>query len=411
MQQFLKLVRRLVYPAAVLLLVWAGYQVIASPYISDSGGKILVVYDGESTVRNCDEPLTPDRENDSEEALAGFCDAMPKHGQEDLLNLHAELHDTSEGKAARVYQQLASRVASGGVLGVVSFLASPDSPPVIRFCRTMQIPLLLAVAANDDLLAPAEDTRGIVFRMMPTNGRQARNIADWMRKHFRDRKPPLRVAVFHEPNSFGEFLHRQLMHELLPDTANKDVMTYNYEVTAQMEFADLMPQLWCGKIDLAIYLGFKPRALDLLNKLKWYRADVDQVSCPTQDSSGSFKKLTVLLSSGGYQEDLNDTDKYAFPFDVFAMLPTSPAGTKDVSSPAPKLKQTNQETEYFEYGHDSYTLLERLAAQKFRIPSQPMEHSETGHSYSFDESGELAPADKNKYQAYALASSPAGGKP
>src|ERR1039457_7346219 len=74
MQQLLNWMRRLVYPVAIILLLWAGYQVIASPYISESNGKILAVYDGDSTVQNCieEETVTPDKENVSEEALAGL---------------------------------------------------------------------------------------------------------------------------------------------------------------------------------------------------------------------------------------------------------------------------------------------------------------------------------------------------
>ena len=55
----------------------------------------------------------------------------------------------------------------------------------------------------------------------------------------------LPTALFHEPNSFGEFLHRQLTHELQPQVRAKKVVLYNFEVTDQVEFADLMPQLWC----------------------------------------------------------------------------------------------------------------------------------------------------------------------
>src|ERR1035441_3888290 len=93
MQQLLNWMRRLVYPAAIILLLWAGYQAIASPYISESNGKIVAVYDGDSTVQNCieEETVTPDKENVSEEALAGFCRAVlvAKHGPEvDLLNIH-----------------------------------------------------------------------------------------------------------------------------------------------------------------------------------------------------------------------------------------------------------------------------------------------------------------------------------
>ena len=403
MQEILNWARRLVYPAAICLLLWAGWQVLFSPYISDSNGKILAVYDGDSTVQDCTEAahMTPDKENISEQALGGFCAAwraVPKARPEvDLVNVHNEVIDQVESKTTKMYQQLASRVALGPVAGVVSLLTSPDSPPVVRFCRTMQIPLLLAVAANDDLMAPAEDTSGLVFRMMPTNGRQAADMATWLGQ--RAHGPPLRVAAFHEPNAFGEFLQRQLNHELRPKTRNKEIALSNFEVTEQLEFADLMPELWCEKFDMIVYLGFAPRAMDLLNKLRWYRAD-DQVTCPSKDV---FQKLTVLLSSGAYNDELNDREKYAFPFEVFAMLPTHPV--KEAKPGGPATSQDDDETAASEYGYDSYALLETLAAEKFKIPSQPMGTSKTGHDYHFDKDGELMPAEKNHYQAYLLASS------
>jgi hypothetical protein len=403
MQEILNLARRLVYPAAICFLLWAGWQVLFRPYISDSSGKIIAVYDGDTTVQDCTEAehITPDKENLSEEALAGFCaawSALPKARPEvDLVNVHNEVDDQVESKTTKMYQQLASRVALGPVAGVISLLASPDSPPVVRFCRTMQIPLLLAVAANDDLMAPAEDTSGLVFRMMPTNGRQAADMATWLGQ--RAHGPPLRVAAFHEPNAFGEFLQRQLNHELRPKTRNKEIALSNFEVTEQLEFADLMPELWCEKFDMIVYLGFAPRAMDLLNKLRWYRAD-DQVTCPSKDV---FQKLTVLLSSGAYNDELNDREKYAFPFEVFAMLPTHPV--KEAKPGGPATSQDDDETAASEYGYDSYALLETLAAEKFKIPSQPMGTSKTGHDYHFDKDGELMPAEKNHYQAYLLASS------
>ena len=242
MQEILNWARRLVYPAAIVLLLWAGYRIIASPYISQSDGEILAVYDGDSTVQNCGEDMTPDKESVSEEALAGFCRALrelPKPGPAvDLVNIHDEANYRSDQRTGKIYQQLASRAARGSVTAVISFLPSPDSPPVVRFCRTMQIPLLLAVAANDDLMAPAEDTSGIVFRMMPTNGRQALDMATWLGKQVH--RQPLRMAVFHEPNTFGEFLQRQLNHELQPKTRSKEVVLFNFEVTDQLQFADLM---------------------------------------------------------------------------------------------------------------------------------------------------------------------------
>jgi hypothetical protein len=213
MQRLVTLMRRLTYPTAALLLLWAGYQIIASPYISQKSGRILAVYDGDLDVQNCDDDINPDNENHSEEALAGFYKAVRGASKDkskvELLNVHTGAYGQTDPRSSRIYRQLVSRVARGSLLGILSFLTSPDSPPVVRFCRTMQVPLLLVVAANDDLMAPAEDTRGIVFRMMPTNGRQAIDMADWLRKQLHPHQV-FRAVLFHEPNSFGEFLQRRL---------------------------------------------------------------------------------------------------------------------------------------------------------------------------------------------------------
>ena len=133
MQELLYWMRRLVYPAAIALLLWAGYLIVGSPYISESDGKILAVYDGDSTVPDCKEAehMTPDKENPSEEALAGFCGAvraLSKPGHEvDLLNIHEEVNDPLDPKAAKIYRQLASRVADGSANGL-NF--SPFAVPV-----------------------------------------------------------------------------------------------------------------------------------------------------------------------------------------------------------------------------------------------------------------------------------------
>jgi hypothetical protein len=414
MQRLVKLMRRLAYPTVALLLLWAGYQIIASPYISQKSGKILAVYDGDSDVQNCDEDINPDNENHSEEALAGFCRAVRAASKDsskvELLNVHTGTNGQTDPRSSRIYQQLASKAARGSLLGIISFLTSPDSPPVVRFCRTMQVPLLLVVAANDDLMAPAEDTRGIVFRMMPTNGRQAIDMADWLRKQLHPHQV-FRVVLFHEPNSFGEFLQRRLTQELQQQVRHKDLIIYNLEVTEQLEFADLMPQLWCREIDQIVYLGFPGRALDLLNTLTSYKADRNQIPCDAHNRSRTFDTLQVLLSSGAYQDELNDSAKYAFRFNVFAMLPTRLNRNPDTNLTAPTSGQDDEESQDSEYGYDSYTLLERLANERFKNPSQPIEPPKTAHEFRFDENGELIPANKNKYQAYWLASSPAARQP
>lgn len=408
MQQLLKWMRSLVYPAAVILLVWAGFKIITSPYISESTGDILVVYNGGSGTQDCD-TITTQNENESLEALAGLCEAKKSHDHPavDLLNIGGQDHDESGVNASRVYQLLAARVARGPVLGVISLLTSPDSRPIVRFCRTMQIPLLLAIAANDDLMWPTEDTGGIVFRMVPTNGWQVVNLATWIQGRIQPVQPgqpriPLRMAVFHEPNSFGEFLQRRLALKL-QQLEKKNIVIYPFEVTEHLEFADLMSQLYCMKLDLVVYLGFAPGATDLLNRLSIYKADPKDVSCDIKGRSLSFDDIKVVLASGAYREYLDNTDQYKFRFPVFAMLPTQPA---------PLPGQPDKPVTRSDYGYDSYTLMGRLAAQGhhkgggddlYKILSQPIEHPKTGHIYVFDEHGELTGSkDENMYHPYQL---------
>ncbi len=402
--------RHLVYPVAGIFLLWAGYQVLADTYISDNNGQILVVYNADTALQDCSS-LTADVENLSEQALAGVCQAyrdQQKQGRAptlQFLNVHDSVEDGQTLNAGGVYEQLSARVAHGSLLGIVSVLTSPDSQPVVRFCRSMQIPLLLALAANNDLLSPVEDTNGLVFRMMPTNREQALDIAMWLQK-----RKFARVALFHEPNSFGEYLHRQVNNNL--KTADYSPVVYQFEVREQMEFADLMPQLLCDRIDAIVYLGFASRATDLIDKLKWYQGDKSNKRCEAK--SQSFDGLAVLLSSGAYQEDFNDEDKFKFPFTAYAMLPTKPFQVR--SSNADRRHPITDVTELasaMQYGYDSYRLMSRLAGTAKgkgsdalrQIFSDPPLDSRTGHDYQFDDRGELKPVDKNKYQVYRLASS------
>lgn len=419
MQQLLKWIRHLLYPAALILLVWAAYKVIASPYTSESKGNILVVYNGDSAGEQC-KNLMVDMENESQEALAGLCEAEKNQGGPavDLLTIGARDRDRSDMDASKVYQQLATQIAGGTVLGVISLLPSPDSVPIVRFCRTMGIPLLLAIAANDDLMGPAEDTAGIVFRMVPTNGMQAKNIATWIGEQV-PHSGPLRVAVFHEPNSFGEFLERHLTLELKQQLKEREkVLTFQFEVNDHLEFTDLLPQLWCENLDAVVYLGFAPRATDLLNKLIWFRADKDQIRCRSKDDVRSFDNLSVVLASAAYREDLNDPAEYPFPFRVFAMLPTQSTKTNEPGAAAnegnPDHQAQVRPVTFSDYGYDSYNLMKLLAAQNqrkgggndlFKILSQRSDHTKTGHTYVFGPSGELSPEAENMYQAYRLRSS------
>ena len=109
MQQILNWMRRLVYPTAIVFLLWAGYQVVASPNVSQSDGRILAVYDSESTVPDCDKArdMTPDNENISASALIGLCRAARTsagHGPEvALVNIHDALDHPLELRTTKIF--------------------------------------------------------------------------------------------------------------------------------------------------------------------------------------------------------------------------------------------------------------------------------------------------------------------
>jgi len=424
MRQFVRWMRHLLYPAAALLLLWAGYQVFRNAFISDSSGRILVVYNADNDIPNlvdCSR-LAVDDENLAEQALIGVCNAYhdPKgsHPAIDLLNIHESLDSAGKVDAGKLYGLLSAKLAHGAFLGAISLLTSPDSLPVVRFFRTMQVPLLLTIAANDELLSPAEDTTGVVFRMMPTNSEQARDIAKWIQdKGYR------RIALFHEPNSFGEYLFRQVDKDLQMDQSDPsgkagpvDRKLFKYEVREHMEFADIMPELWCDDLDALVYLGFAPRAVELMNKLRSPGQDLTHTNCPVQhslphpkrDQEKPFQHLSVLLSSGAYDKDLSDGGKYAFQFQVAAMLSNHPASGLLTESP--------NETLISQYGYDAYKLMTRVSAMDGGRSSDALQatlssgpdDSRTGHLYRFDKFGELQKDVKdgrNQYRVYSLVSS------
>jgi hypothetical protein len=158
--------------------------------------------------------------------------------------------------------------------------------------------------------------------------------------------------------------------------------------------------------------------MDLINKLKWYHADPSSTSCDAGRSSPekprSFDRLTVLLSSGAYQEDLDDKNKFHFRFGAYAMLATKPVSVGIVTNDhRHQTSDVNEVVSEIQYGYDAYKLMAHLASSgkakgsgslRTILSSQPLD-SKTGHKYDFDERGELVPVDKNRYQVYWLASS------
>ena len=126
MQQLLQWMRHLVYPAAAIFLLWAGYQVLADTYISDAAGKILVVYNADRPLNDTAlaDPnlpdclkLTPDMENPSELALLGVCQAFMDQKKQgpaiELLNLHDSMIGEKGLNSGKVYEQLSAKVAHG----------------------------------------------------------------------------------------------------------------------------------------------------------------------------------------------------------------------------------------------------------------------------------------------------------
>jgi hypothetical protein len=279
----------------------------------------------------------------------------------------------------------------------------------VRFFRTLRVPLVVAVAANDDLLEPRNGTEGLVFRIVPTNGVQASNIYEWVRttgdlamKLPKDK--PRHIAIFYEGNSFGTFLQQEFLKRLDPQNKEDnngetpEIITYNYLVNDHTEFSTLLPELRCNHTDLIAYFGYFPRSLELLNKLKSYPAPRSSAKACNDDPDGhDHTFVPVLLSDGAYQRELENLDKYQFPFPIWAALPTVPDSKHDLG---------------YKYGYDAYTLVTRIRNSTSNPLSRPalfkilqfQEGKATHHEFAFDRSGELVNVPQNKYKLHLLKS-------
>jgi len=215
---------------------------------------------------------------------------------------------------------------------------------------------------------------------------------------------PRHIAIFYEGNSFGTFLQQEFLKNLNPQDkednngVTPEIITYNYSVNEHTEFATLLPELRCNHTDLIAYFGYFPRSLELLNKLKSYPPPkTSPKACNDHADGHDHSFVPVLLSDGAYQRELENLDKYQFPFPIWAALPTVPDLKHDLG---------------YKYGYDAYTLVTRIRNSTSNPLSRPAlidilqfhEGAATQHEFTFDRFGELVNVPQNKYKLHLLKS-------
>jgi len=341
----------------VVLLIAVGVEFASVHYVADRDGAVLVVINSASPT------------DFSKQVLDGVAKAqnvleLRRLPAPTTVTVDIKTVDTNAQNGSAYYHTcrvLAKEIARHRVLGVISSCTSLTEKPVIEICRSLKIPLLIAVASNDQLLSA--NTAGIVFRLLPNNSEQVREIALWASKY-------QAVAVFHESNDYGDFLFDRLAAQMQREGRRY----YSFPVSQYTEFATLLPNLRTYQLDSCVFLGYSTRAADLLDKME-----------------RSGLKLPILLSDGSFSVDLQSAIRnYSFP--VSLCFPTDP-GMNGVG-----LKG------FGTYGYDGYLLLSRLrreapsrhrplASDAFRVIAGEGSQGGTDagnplHGYSFDAVGE-----------------------
>lgn len=209
------------------------------------------------------------------------------------------------------------------VRAVISADISTIAPIVIRVANSYRIPVLLAVATNNDILK--ERRADLAFRLVPTDSQQAQLMADWC-------KCKLRPVIIHGGQTpYGRFLGSTIV-DLLDQTAPCSPKRAPIVITGYFDATDLFSALVPIRelgIDGMVFIGYADRFKELYGKLKALNLEIP-----------------VLLSDGCYAPSL---------------IQSPPSGDFALSfpiDPKPRANRHNIRASGV-FGYDAYVLLVR----------------------------------------------------
>ncbi len=234
-------------------------------------------------------------------------------------------------KPRQLRWQLLRCLAEHHVIAAIDASTTHVAPLIIDTLDLFEIPVLLTVATNDELLS---GNRSNVLRLVANDSQQAITIEEWAAQFDI-------ISILYDDSSYGRSLYRTLLKR--HDTGKPILTSYSFRSDTNLvdlfaRIADLRHRL---ELESSykhgiIYIGYNDRISELLHPRALFMADTP-----------------LLLSDGAYSKNLPATallkgnEVLTFPVDPFSNPPARGFG---------------------DFGHDAYRLivvgLDRLVAAK-----------------------------------------------
>ena len=106
----------------------------------------------------------------------------------------------------KIRDDLVTLVAHKNIIGIIAANSSETIEPVLQVGKEFKIPVFLAVASNDEIIAEYND---ISFRLLANDGKQAEAISKWCEQII-DSTETDKIGVLYSQTRYGKGLRRTL---------------------------------------------------------------------------------------------------------------------------------------------------------------------------------------------------------
>jgi branched-chain amino acid transport system substrate-binding protein len=218
----------------------------------------------------------------AEQAVADINAAGGIKGEKIVLN---EMDDACDPKQAVT---VANKMASAGIKFVVGHACSGASIPASKVYNEEQIFMISPVSSNPALTDPGYPT---IFRTYGRDDQQGAFIADYIMKHYRDKK----VALVNDKSAWGRGIvdvqhatfEKNGFHETLFDSFNQ----------GDRDFSSLITKFKQNGIQVAFIAGYSTETGLIVRQLHEQKADV-QVMGGDAIYTNQFWSVTGPLGEG-----------------------------------------------------------------------------------------------------------------
>jgi hypothetical protein len=273
--------------------------------------------------------------------------------------------------------KLIKEITDYNVVAIISANTSQTVPTVLQVGKTFNIPVLITVATNTDIINGYND---VALRLIARDSKQAEAIQEWCAKQ------SMRIGLIYDLTRYGTGLRDALTERVGPDRL------IPFSVNTTTDIAGILIYGRASEVQSWVIVGYRNQAVEFYSK---------KVSLKLEGS--------MLFSDGAYGKWLSqlpsDPSNTQQVFLSFPAVPVSPKPTANSSQQEPELRG------YATLGFDAYYLISRAVAdlngvgktQKHRLvqairdaATNSNATAKTKQDYKFDSNGE------NEYASFSV---------